>query len=520
MDAQKVFDYVIIGAGPAGLQLGSCLEKDGLDYLILEAGDSPGSFFKTYPRHCRMISNNKIYTGYDNQINLRHDWNSLLSESEAMLFKHYSRCYFPAADDFVRYLSDFAAYFHLNVQYETRVVKIVKKTIFTLFDSSGNTYHCERLIVATGVTKPYIPPVPGIELAERYTDVSIDKESFTNQRVLIVGKSNSAFETADHLIETAAVIHMISPHSVRMAWKTHYVGDLRAVNNNFLDTYQLKSQNLLLDGDISKIERINGKYIVSVHFAHADGEEEELLYDRVILCTGFRFDASIFDESCRPLLAIKNRFPAQTSEWESVNVRDLYFVGTLTQMRDFKKKTSGFIHGFRYNARTLYAILAHKYHGRDLPFELIEPSVDDLVDSIIDSVNVSSALWQQYGFLCDLIVVSDDGKEARYYKELPVDYIHDTELGQNSHYYVITLEFGLDRILASPDPFALERVHKDDVNRAMLSTALHPIVRRYAKSALISEHHVIEDICSEWLEEVHIKPLLRYFQESLQLVHA
>ena len=36
-------DYLIIGAGPAGLQLGYYLEKAGRDYLILEAGDAPGA---------------------------------------------------------------------------------------------------------------------------------------------------------------------------------------------------------------------------------------------------------------------------------------------------------------------------------------------------------------------------------------------------------------------------------------------------------------------------------------------
>ena len=52
----------------------------------------------------------------------------------------------------------------------------------------------------------------GIELAESYVDVSVDPEAFANQRVLILGKGNSAFETADNLISTTALLHVASPN--------------------------------------------------------------------------------------------------------------------------------------------------------------------------------------------------------------------------------------------------------------------------------------------------------------------
>ena len=42
----------------------------------------------------------------------------------------------------------------------------------------------------------------------------------------------------------------------------------------------------------------------------------------------------------------------------------LYFAGTITQVRDFKKSTSGFIHGFRYGVRALHRILERRYHAR------------------------------------------------------------------------------------------------------------------------------------------------------------
>jgi cation diffusion facilitator CzcD-associated flavoprotein CzcO len=67
-------DYLIVGAGPAGVQLGYYFERQGRDYAILEAGHGPGTFFETYPRHRRLISINKRHTGYDDrEVNLRPD---------------------------------------------------------------------------------------------------------------------------------------------------------------------------------------------------------------------------------------------------------------------------------------------------------------------------------------------------------------------------------------------------------------------------------------------------------------
>lgn len=511
------FEYLVIGAGPAGLQLGYFLEKSNRNYLILESGESAGTFFKNFPRHKKLISINKVYTGYnDPEMNLRWDWNSLLNDSDKMLFKNYSKEYFPHTDDLVKYLCDFANHFQLKIKYNCQAVKIAKdNNRFMVLDNSGNVYSSKRLIIATGFTKSYIPAIPGIELAENYTDVSIDPEDFANQKVLIVGKGNSGFETADNLVATASLIHIVSPKPVSMAWKTKYVGHVRAVNNNILDTYQLKSQNVILDAEIDNIKLKDGKFVVTFIYGHANGEVEELVYDRVILCTGFRFDDSIFEESCKPELTINNRFPAQTSEWESVNIKDLYFVGVLTHMRDYKKKQSGFIHGFRYNIQALHQILERKYHNQSLPYREIDVTPKSIAETIIERANQSSALWQQTGFLCDLIIIPNKSETAQYYENLPVDYIKDSDLGQYDHYYTITLEFGLDIIFASPDPFAVERIHKDDVERSALSSGIHPIIRRFCNQELVAEHHVIEDVLSEWFEDVHFQPLLAFLQNQL-----
>ncbi len=110
--------YLIVGAGPAGLQLGYFLDRAGLDYHIVERGASAGTFFQSFPRHRRLISINKIETGTDDpETNLRWDWNSLLDDGPR--FTTLTERYFPSADVMVDYLQDFAARHRLRVQYET-----------------------------------------------------------------------------------------------------------------------------------------------------------------------------------------------------------------------------------------------------------------------------------------------------------------------------------------------------------------------------------------------------------------
>src|SRR5215468_1903215 len=507
-------EYLIIGAGPAGLQLGYFLEQAGHDYLILEAGPGPGTFFQSFPRHRRLISINKPHTGWtDSELNLRVDWNSLLSDDPSLRFTTYSERYFPDAEDLVRYLSDFATAHRLRVQYGTKIVHITRNGSFCATDQNGSTYEAHRLIVATGVSRPFIPAISGIETAEVYDTVSVDPRDFTDQRVLIIGKGNSAFETADALMETAAVIHVAGPNSVKFAWKSHFVGHLRAVNNNFLDTYQLKSQNALLDGNIERIDRRDGSYRVTVSFARANEVKRNLRYDRVIVCTGFRFDASIFHDDCRPALTIRDRFPAQTCEWESTNVPDLYFVGTLMQVRDYKKSTSGFIHGFRYGIRALYHMLERKYHSASWPSRFLPEDPDELMEVVIARVNRTSGLWQLFGFLCDLIVVSPQG--AEYYEELPVDYVHEVFDAQGS-YFTITLEYGPDHDQFDPFDVSVGRIAQDDAARSDLGRYLHPVVRHYKRGELLSVHHVTENLENEWTDPVtHCDPLRAFFHRQM-----
>jgi thioredoxin reductase len=511
-------DYVVIGAGPAGLQLGRLLAAAGRDYLIVDAGSAPGAFFTTFPRHRKLISINKPHTGWqDPELNLRMDWNSLLSNDSSLLFTRYSESYFPDADDMVRYLGDFADAHRLRIRFDTRITRVERVSGgFLATDDTGRVFEAKRLVVATGVSRPYVPTIPGIETADLYGTVSVDPRDFVDQRVLIIGKGNSGFETAENLIETAAVIHVAGPRSIRMAWRSHYVGHLRATNNNFLDSYQLKSQNALLDGEVKRIERGADGYLVTFSFVRANEVIKQLRYDRVIVCTGFRFDHTIFAGGCRPALVFNDRFPAQSAEWESTTVPDLYFAGTLMQAIDFKRSTSGFIHGFRYGVRALHRILEHKYHGAAWPGRRLAAEPRTLSDAVIVRVNRTSALWQQFGVLADVIALDVDGRGgARYLEELPMDYVHGTD-HVSADYFTITLEYGPGHDKVDPFDVAVSRIAQDSPGTAHDAAYLHPVVRHFTRGELVAEHHVAENLENEWDKPAaHVEPLTRFFDRQL-----
>src|SRR5450755_3290710 len=144
-------DYLIIGAGPGGLQMGYFLEQAGRDYKILEGGAGVAQFFRTKPRHRRLNSFNKRFNWFpEPEFNLRFDWNSMLTHDYSFPFREYSKELFPLADTMVQYLNDFSEHFDLKIQFNTRITHVSRDPetkLFVLTDKDGNEYQCRVLLM-------------------------------------------------------------------------------------------------------------------------------------------------------------------------------------------------------------------------------------------------------------------------------------------------------------------------------------------------------------------------------------
>ncbi|MEZ6090545.1 MAG: NAD(P)-binding domain-containing protein [Pirellulaceae bacterium] len=94
----------------------------------------------------------------------------------------------------------------MNIRYNTRISNVTRERgeqgetrRFIIRDTDGR-YHSKTFTVATGVSIPFMPDIPGIELTENYFDMSIDPKDYAGQRLMIIGKGNAAFETANQSV--------------------------------------------------------------------------------------------------------------------------------------------------------------------------------------------------------------------------------------------------------------------------------------------------------------------------------
>jgi hypothetical protein len=196
-----------------------------------------------------------------------------------------------------------------------------------------------------------------------------------------------------------------------------------------------------------------------------------LVYDKVVLCLGFLHDQSVYDavQEVQPIFQKNKRYPVLTSKYEAVGVPGLYFAGTLTHGKDFKRAAGGFVHGFRYTARALVRILgeqrpdfeewptldfprilipeadarAAKADGGDvgdgegaggLGDELdITPGLNALALQLLTRLNEGSAAYQMVHTIGDGVVFQCDADKthvnATYFDETPLSYFNTQHRG-------------------------------------------------------------------------------------------
>lgn len=460
------YKNIIIGAGPAGVQLAYFYEKNKINYIVLEGSEHCASFFYKYPHSSKLISINKKYTGKDNaDFNMRHDWNSLLND-ESFLFNEYTDEFYPESKYLYEYINKFQEKNNLNIKFNSKVNKINKTTnneYKIILDNEE--YICKNLVIATGLSKMNKPNyrINTKKEIKHYGEFEKDfflkkenLEKYKNKKLLIIGSGNAGYELANILNNyTSSILMFGKPRDFSIV--SHYAGDLRSIYYPFLDTFFLKSlnaidhisyeENSFVISGINEVNEIDNKNYGKLYLTYNNNklyENDEInYYDEIILCTGWKFNKDIFGFNVN--YTINDKYPEIKPNFESINNENLFFIGSIMHSIDYRKSSGGFIHGFRY----LIKLFVQINHNNLFPFEIKKfkfngtlDFYEDLCSHILYRINNSASLYQMFGTMCDLFYYDKNSREIIYYNNLTKNYINNMMKDLPKFYNIVQLDYG------------------------------------------------------------------------------
>jgi putative flavoprotein involved in K+ transport len=186
----RLLDTVVIGGGQAGLAIAWHLKRQGLRFVVLEAGSELGHTW-------------------------RDRWDSLKLFTPAqydglpgMPFPAPTDTY-PTKDPVADYLQTYVTAFDLPVRLKTEVTSLSQADQRFDVRTADDTFHTRQVVVATGPFQvPFVPPsAHGLEpsVTQVHSSGYCNPAALPGGSVLVVGGGNSGFQIAEELAATRQV---------------------------------------------------------------------------------------------------------------------------------------------------------------------------------------------------------------------------------------------------------------------------------------------------------------------------
>lgn len=530
---QACHPNVIIGGGPAGLNFALELNKRGIDYLLLEASESVGGQWDRHPVCGQLISLNKKYVpGGNHTYRLRYDWHTLstITEEDAqrdprLRFTEWTSEHWPPANTYKEYLQYVAKSMGLteHIRTSARVRRISRDSgHFVLETFDDQRILADRVFCATGKAEPILPEIKGLSAATCITygdfDIRVAAERYRNKIVLVLGRGNSAFEVAHHLVDITAETRVVTRSLPFFARQTHNVHDLRAQVSDIFDLMQLKSNNNIVSDRIVEIERIaggkhDGRLLVRYetpcpHWTPPRWLKRSGIVDEIIVCCGFTYTLpQVFDTATvNPAVDEKGKYYLLTSGWESTTAPDLFFIGASMRIND-PDAASGFVHGFRCNIQALGHIISEKHHGMALEpvFECKVP-LDNPANALalvsqflVGFVSNSMPLFELFSHFGSALTFDacddEDVVHIRVWPAFPRAY--NRERWGDRLRVEIVFEYGFSQYGDGDLPthyFTLPADHFDTSKSAYI----HPVFHVFREGVEVASFHMQESLIGRW----------------------
>jgi len=189
----KQTSTLVVGASISGLALAACLQKRGIEYVIIEKQSQIASPWYHHYERLHLHTNKRIshlpYKKFDSKTPR-----------------------YPNRQQVVTYLEEYRKELNINPVFNTEAKSIRKENDYWVTETNNGTFQSKYLIMATGA---FGNPKPvSFEGMETFTGGVLHSseyksgKDFKGQKVLVVGFGNSACEIAIDLYEQGAIPFM------------------------------------------------------------------------------------------------------------------------------------------------------------------------------------------------------------------------------------------------------------------------------------------------------------------------
>ncbi|MBC7557356.1 MAG: YpdA family putative bacillithiol disulfide reductase [Chryseobacterium sp.] len=294
-----IYDLIIIGGGPIGLNCALEAEKANLSYLIIEKGTIVNSIYN-YPLYMTFFST--------------------ADKLEIAKIPFISTAPKPGRREALEYYQGITRQKNININLYEEVLKITKEGNFTL-ETTKNTYHAKNVIIATGFYDfPNMMNVEGENLPKVHHYYK-EPYPYANQKVVVIGSSNSSVDAALETYRKGAKVTMIIRSSEFSKSVKYWV------KPDMENRVKEKSITAHFNSEVLEIKEN------SVIFQDENGVVQEIENDFVLALTGYLPNFKFLENSGIELQGdcLNPFYNPKTME---TNVPDLYLAGVVCGGKD------------------------------------------------------------------------------------------------------------------------------------------------------------------------------------------
>lgn len=296
----EILDLLIIGAGPIGLNCALEAKKNNLTYLIVEKGTIVNSLYH-YPLYMLFFST--------------------AEKLEIAEIPFITTAPKPGRQDALEYYQGIARQKDLSINLYEKVLNVRKNEEIFEVETSKSRYSAKNVIISTGFyDHPNTMNIPGENL-EKVKHYYTEPYPFAQQKIVVVGSSNSAVDAALETYRKGAEVTMIIRHSeISKSVKYWVKPDI---------------ENRILEGSIkahfnAELTEIKENTVI---FKDEKGEMHEIENDFVLAMTGYLPD---FDFLRNTGIRLEGDClnPYYNPETMETNIPNLYLAGVVCGGKD------------------------------------------------------------------------------------------------------------------------------------------------------------------------------------------